>query len=220
MNQLAWSEHYKRKKSRLEYPDEFVVSYLKRHLADYLEEKETLDHTISYNKQAPKKFDFYALDLGCGSGRHTKLLKEFPLFVVGQDYILEILRSVESHVVCAKTEKLPFKNNSFDFILGWGILHYLSSKDLKSVILDIKRILKPGSCFLATVRSLQDTHLKKTLTKGDLKGGQATLYSKKEACDLFSSFTKIRYGYISRQLLGDQEKNENIIAHHIIEAVK
>ena len=216
MDQAVWSKHYRRKKSYLEYPDEFVVSYLKQNLLDHLRKKKASDHAISQVGYTQAGYSCYALDLGCGSGRHTKLLEEFLFFSVGQDHIFDILQSIGSDTVCAQVEKLPFKDNSFDFILGWGVIHYLRSESLGSVVYDIKRILKPGACFLGTVRSIQDTHLKKTLTKGDLKGGKAILFSKTEACDLFSSFSKIRYGHISRQPLGDQ----NIIAHHVIEAIK
>ena len=119
-------------------------------------------------------------------------------------------------MVCARAEALPFQDHSFDLILAWGVLHYLSPRERSQAIMEIHRILKPGAVFLGTLRSRKDTHLKNVLKEGDLKTARATLYSKKRALKCFASFSELRYGYMSRQPLGAK----GTIAHHVIQAVK
>ena len=216
-NQVVWLKHYQREKSHLEYPDEFVVSYTKTYLINHFRQKKSSNQAILSGKKTGRgKKPYYVLDLGCGSGRHIKLFEKSLFYTVGQDYIPDILKPIRSDTVCALAERLPFADNSFDFILAWGVLHYLNSKELKLAILEIKRILKPAALFLGSIRSEQDTHLRKTLSQGDLAGGEALLFSKVEVYDLFSAFSGIRYGYISRQPIGDT----GTIAHHVIEAKK
>ena len=54
-----WQAHYTKKKSELHYPDENLV----RLLASYLKDREAAEVS--------------AADIGCGSGRHLNLLKDF-----------------------------------------------------------------------------------------------------------------------------------------------
>ena len=202
LNHRVWNKHYQRKRSELVYPDEYVVSQL--------------SHIFQKNQ-----YDLSILDLGCGNGRHLNFLQHHSSLSFGQDFIFDMLQkntnlNFKGKLVCAKAENLPFQDNSFDIVLAWGVLHYLSSSETFKAISEIHRVLKPMTFFLGTLRSKRDTHLSWVLKKGDLKTGKAQLYTKKKTIQLFTKFSEIHYGAISRELLG----TEKIISHHVIKAIK
>ena len=199
-NKTAWTIHYEKSKAKLLYPDENVVRYIE----------------VYFRKNPHLLNKLAALDLGCGSGRHLPLLREKTASTIGQDFAENILQNIEPPTVCAPIQKLPYNDNQFDLILAWGVLHYLSKEDLHIAISEIKRVLKKGGVFFGSIRSDQDTHLKKVLIEGDLASGASQLYSKDDVSSMFSSFSMIRTGFMSRIPLGEEE----LIAHHIFEVIK
>ena len=201
-NRTVWDDHYRKKRSKLLYPDETVVRYFSN----------------LFNKVSRK---LTILDLGCGSGRHISFLSQHSATCLGQDFVLEILKkskkvTKEGGFICGKADALPFRTNSFDVVLAWGVLHYLSNTEIQKSIFEIYRVLKSGAPFLGTLRSKRDTHLSWVLKRGDLKSGQVIFYGKKKALKMFKGFSTVRYGSISRQPLD----STHLIAHHVIEAVK
>ncbi len=198
-NYQVWDRHYSREKSDLQYPDENVVRYFSQ-----------------FFKIHDKKHPFI-LDLGCGYGRHTTLLNRYPCKVISQDFVFSVLPN-KNHpfAVSALAEKLPYMDNSFNCVLAWGILHYLSPKQVPISISSIHRVLKDKGVLLATIRAEEDTHITHVINKGDLEEGKVILYTKDMAISLFKNFSKVNYGFIMRQQL----RQEHTIAHHIIEAIK
>lgn len=80
------------------------------------------------------------LDIGCGCGGMTKNIPG----AVGSDISFELLkiakkRSKNEYVV-ADSSKLPFKNNSFDYVVCFGVLHHFP--DISEVAREMKRIAK------------------------------------------------------------------------------
>ncbi len=181
------------------YPDENVVRLLRKPFAHSATQPNTV-----------------ALDLGCGSGRHLPLLAEHFEQVIACDFSRESLRMARAvgEVACAQVvlPELPFAANKFDFILCWGVLHYLEDNAVQSAIEAIYEILKPGAGVFLTLRSDRDTHLAAQLKRGDLAGGHAKLYGKDEALALFAQFTQVDYGFIAREPLGET----GLIAHHML----
>lgn len=196
--QSVWDNHYTRERARQLFPDENVVRLLRK--------KFTTQHD-------------QALDLGTGSGRHLPLLSGHFASVIACDFARESLllaRAEKIQLVQAELPHLPFKAESFDFVLCWGVLHYLAANMLKPAIAGIHAILKPGGSAFLTLRSDHDTHLAMQLARGDLAGGRAQLFTKAEALALFSHFRSIDYGFIARQPLGE----EGVVAHHMLFACK
>ena len=204
LNRNVWDTHYLRDHAQQEYPDENVVRYLKKSFA-----------TSPGNS---------ALDLGTGSGRHLPLLKQCFHRVAACDYSLRALQLTAhkkiDHVVLGRTlsvlPDLPFANESFDFVLCWGVIHYLDSLLHEKAFAEIHRILKLNGTVLTTLRSDQDSHLEKQFSKGDLASGRAKLFSKEEALTLTKPFSNTQYGFILRQPLGESTQ----VAHHILCATK
>lgn len=79
------------------------------------------------------------------------------------------LYNLKSNLQRIDAENLPFKDNYFDIVYSWGVIHH--SEDTEQVVKEIYRILKPGGKFLGMIyhrRSLHAFHLwiKNALLKG------------------------------------------------------
>ena len=199
-NQIVWDNHYGRERARQQYPDENVVRVLKKHYAG-----------AAQNGRA--------LDLGTGSGRHLPVLADHFSSLFAADFSgasLGLLPTGVSAKAQLALPEVPFADASFDFVLCWGVLHYLVAETVPDALSEILRVLKPGGRVFLTLRSDADTHLRRQLQTGDLASGHAQLYSKPDALQLFTGFTETHYGYIARQPLGE----EGLVAHHMIFAQK
>ena len=103
----SWNRHYTREKSILLYPDENLVRMLKNYLNDH---------------DNPNKL--IAVDLGCGSGRHIKLIDELGISkIIGIDISYNALsicsERYNSFLLQAQGDAIPLKDNSID-IVGHG----------------------------------------------------------------------------------------------------
>lgn len=193
-----WNEHYNRVKSKLLFPDENLVRILSK-----IEIKEGK-----------------ALDFGAGSGRHSILLKNFGFQVTALDYSensLSLVKEADSAIetVLAESPPYPFKDNEFDILVSWGVLHYNTNEIIEEMINEYHRILKKNSYLIGTIRADRDTHLGiengKIKTK-DLEGAQAKLFSKEDILSSLRKFNNIQLGYMERTPIG---KLEEVISHWI-----
>ena len=96
------------------------------------------------------------LDAGCSAGWYSKQLADRGAQVTAVDMSPEMVNSTKKllgekvEVRCLDLEdSLPFKNDSFDFIVSSLTLHYL--KDWQSAFAEFSRVLKPGGCFLLSI---------------------------------------------------------------------
>ena len=98
-----------------------------------------------------------AIDVGCGSGRHTFALKKLGCSsVIGVDYGDEGLKVANEIIEKSKIAgitfrkcnvlELPFDDNSFDFAYSNGVVHH--TEDMERGIGEIIRIVKPGGKIL------------------------------------------------------------------------
>ena len=92
-----------------------------------------------------------ALEIGCGNGHGTKLIKKYfnPAFINAVDMDEKMIRiakrknkdaSIEFDVMDAS--RLSFADNTFDAVFDFGIIHHIPNWD--DCILEIYRVLKPG----------------------------------------------------------------------------
>jgi len=65
------------------------------------------------------------LDVGCGDGRITNRLASSYPQVVGVDISKEALKHVQTKVIRASVEHLPFKNRSFDLVMATELIEHL-----------------------------------------------------------------------------------------------
>lgn len=88
------------------------------------------------------------LDIGCASGTLLDILaNKYGICGVGMDITpTSLKKSIKNEnpnkFVLAKAESIPFKENSFDFVVSFGTFEHLD--DVKAAISEVGRVLKKG----------------------------------------------------------------------------
>jgi ubiquinone/menaquinone biosynthesis C-methylase UbiE len=213
MSLHCWNEHYQRDRSRLAYPDENLVRMLTRSLPHDPE-------TIS---------GLAAIDIGCGSGRHLRLLAEYGIqSITGTDYApnsLELARDMpHTELINCDNAHIPVPDQSFDIAVAWGSLHYGSKADTARQIMEIFRILRPGALLFGTLRSFRDTHAAGMLHNAedsasitDIAGAAMCFFTEDELRTLFAPFSSFSYGLMERTPLNERERR---ISHWYYQAAR
>ena len=85
--------------------------------------------------------DSFGLEYACGSGAFSNFIADCQ--IVGLDISMSLLKNSESIIpVQANGEKLPFVNESFDFVICAAALHHIPQ--LNQAISEIYRVIKHG----------------------------------------------------------------------------
>lgn len=111
-----------------------------------------------------KHFD-EILDIGCGYGRHARYLSEDKKFTCNNyygidisEYMLRRMLKVKKEeynffpqadvkLICMAVEKLPFDDNSIDFVFSSSVFIHMDKEKVKNTVLEVGRVLKPGGVF-------------------------------------------------------------------------
>jgi ubiquinone/menaquinone biosynthesis C-methylase UbiE len=96
--------------------------------------------------------DARVLDLCCGSGQSTGILVERAGAVVGLDASPLSLQRAKQNVpdaeyVEAFAEDMPLEDDSFDLVLTNTALHEMQPEQLKQILAQVHRVLKPDGVF-------------------------------------------------------------------------
>ena len=102
--------------------------------------------------------DTQILDLCCGSGQVTRFLVSFSENVTGLDASPLSIQRCQKNVpnatyVKAFAEDMPFADNLFDVVHTSAALHEMQPEQLRKIIAEVYRVLKPGG-----VLTLVDFH--------------------------------------------------------------
>ena len=160
------------------------------------------------------------LEIGCGMGSHSGLLanhaKELTSIDITETAVnttnkrFELFNLNNAKAINIDAEKMPFKDNSFDFIWSWGVIHH--SNDTNKIVKEIYRVLKKGGKSSIMIynknstryyihglyqgifrlkflkyKSLYDVNM--TFTDGYI----ARHYTRKSARNLFKDFKSIKF---------------------------
>lgn len=120
------------------------------------------------------------LEIGCGSGVHTRLLAAAGANVTAVDLTptaVELttqrltLAGLLADVREADAESLPFEDAAFDFVWSWGVIHH--SSDADRALTEIARVLRPGGRLGLMVyhRTSLTYWLNYVLYRGVVRGG-------------------------------------------------
>jgi len=91
------------------------------------------------------------LDFGCGGGWLSKVLSAKGYHIVGIDISTSLIKTATKVApdslgfLIGDCMKLPFRNSTFDLIVGVGILHHL---DLDKALAECHRVLKKNGSIL------------------------------------------------------------------------
>jgi len=97
------------------------------------------------------------LDIGCGSGRWTKLWTDLGAHVVGVDVSVPLLRmnfrdhdgqDSQKHFAAMEAQNLGFESKSFDMASSVTVLQHIPYSEQRQAIHEIVRCVKPGGWIL------------------------------------------------------------------------
>ena len=95
-----------------------------------------------------------ALDVGCGEGRVSRLLKSQGYQVVGADPVVELVsaakdaQSARDYAVCA-AHALPFRDGSFDLVIAYNVL--MDVEDIAPALAEMRRVLRPAGTLIVSI---------------------------------------------------------------------
>jgi SAM-dependent methyltransferase len=123
--------------------------------ADF-EDKELEEIGADYFNLLPRELlagDRVALDVGCGSGRWTRLIAPKFRFVEAVDPSSAVFVAQKNcsslanvRISMASVSNLPFQEDSFDLVFSLGVLHHIpdTADGIKSCV----KMIRPGGYFL------------------------------------------------------------------------
>lgn len=125
------------------------------------------------------------LDVGCGNGVFYPVLADKSINYVGMDISKKLLAlarkkalknkgKAKARFVKGSITKLPFKNNQFDWVCVFAVMHHIPSEELRlRSAQEIWRVLKPGGRVAVTVWNMfSDWAEKKFNISEQLKNNQ------------------------------------------------
>lgn len=136
---------------RLFYPDENVVRFL----------------AARKNNKGNK----VVLDFGCGNGRHSVVMLNMGYDVIAMDYNKECLEAAKKRVneSFRGEDEISFKaiqnggialemeSNSLDYIVAWGSMFYNGREKLKTMLCEMRRILRKDGELFFDIRTQRDS---------------------------------------------------------------
>lgn len=139
-NPAAWEALHQQPRHRLRHPSEHVVRFLS---------------SLGWPSYGA------ALDIGCGSGRHTELLDNGGWGTFAVDASQEACAATRLRVPGAVVERasaqdLPFRAGAFAVALAFGVFYYGTLEDGERAVAELHRVLRPGGKALVCARSARD----------------------------------------------------------------
>jgi len=208
-----WDKHHSER--LLRYPSEDVVRFIIR------------------NWELPQSRNgLRALDLGCGSGRHTVYIAKEGFRVCGTDISAVGLANAEqflrqegasAELKWSALDSIPYEDNFFDVVLAWESIHYGDLGFGRRVGREIFRVLKSGGRLFISFRSREDNHPgEETAERFTFKGIEAGkgllfhLYDRDEALSVLGGLEIV---YVDR-FLWTRNNQSQLNASFMIEARK
>jgi len=120
-------------------------------LRNYLEQR---DVRAYLRRSASRRAIERALDIGCGFGRLTPVLREVAADVVGYERepgLVDIARRLlpDLRFECVATlDALPAASASTQFALAFTVLQHLPDRQAEAVLAEISRVVAPGGHLL------------------------------------------------------------------------
>ncbi|HEX9758664.1 MAG TPA: class I SAM-dependent methyltransferase [Nitrospiria bacterium] len=145
------------------------------------------------------------LDLGCGEGRHTFLFAQKGWRTVGVDYqplALERANKIAKQknirpgfsFVLGDLSHLPFRFQSFDALVDFGVLHHVPRRDTPHYLKTVISLLKSNGFFLLSCFSVKFKHFPGEKRKRNWlihRGHYDRFFKKTDFSKIFGNFFSI-----------------------------
>ena len=186
---IEWANFYKKASAQgieLVWPSETLVRLFKGDYIPYIDK----------NYEGKK-----IIDVGFGMGNNLLFFGTLGMELYGVEVNQEIINIVENKLKkmgynpilkVGSNRNIPFKDNEFDFLVSWNVLHYEDSESkILEALREYRRVLKPkGRIFVSTTgprhKILKEAetlgnHLYKIKRKDDFRRGKIFFYF--DACN-------------------------------------
>jgi len=222
-SQEVWNESYKNKDNFVFYPHEEIIRFISK----YIKKRIGLDE---YVEQNTNNSAIKVLDIGCGIGRHVKLINEFGLDGYGFDLSSESIKVAKEHfskqnikelaekVIVADITNLPYKENEFDFMLSHGVIDSMPFDIAKKGMNELYRVAKNKAKIyidlVASSDSSFDGDFEKIVQNEHENGTIQSYFNQEKIEELIGDKFKILEQYIVNK--EDCLKELNIRRYHIV----
>lgn len=93
------------------------------------------------------------VDLGCGLGWYVQEMNNKGYKIIGLDNSIKAIKIARkkypaSYFIVGNAGRLPFENESLDFVYSINTFHHLLINTQKQAFKEIERVLKPGGYFV------------------------------------------------------------------------
>jgi SAM-dependent methyltransferase len=109
------------------------------------------------------------LNVGIGAGQFERYGIERGLIVSSLDPDDDAVRALRESLSLGdrartgRIEAIPFDDHSFDVVVASEVLEHLEDSELEPALDEVRRVLKPGGCFLGSVPAREDLELSQTV---------------------------------------------------------
>ena len=121
------------------------------------------EKALQFLDDLPLKPEAKVLELGFGGGMTSAKIIERGYSLYGIDISRKLCKLANKvcqninstpkyHFMVGDAEKINFNSNSFDCVIGLGVLHYLESPE--KCLIEIQRVLKPGGFYIVAQRNM------------------------------------------------------------------
>lgn len=213
VNKEIWKKIYASGSFGVSYPNETLIRYVFH----------------SFKKNNGLKL----LDYGFGAGNNLKFLIDFGFDAYGAETVDDAKKIAERKLnpnfdarrlkITAEDKPIPFGDNFFDVVIAWGVLYYNNEENFINALSELKRILKVGGKFIATlcrpndaavVNSERISACERRINK-PVSGQQGAtiivLEDEKKIKSRFNQFNNLRIGYDESRL-----PDEAVSSHWLI----
>ncbi len=140
------------------------------------------------------------LDIGCGNCRNLAYFKNFELF--GIDISRNLLnyakrfceeKGITTRLIQANALALPFKNETFDYVISIATLHHLKDNEITQAVKEMHRVMKENAEAFVT---LWQKNVKEAMLPWEQNGKTYyryyRFYTAEECMKIFSCFRQVR----------------------------
>ena len=135
------------------YYDAIANGYNELYQQEQLHKLSIIKNNIKINKNTK------LLDVGCGTGISSK----FDCLVIGIDPSIKLLKQNENNKVLGIAENIPFKYNSFDYVISITAIHNFNN--IKKSFEEIKSVGKENFVFTILKKSKKFNYIKGLIEK-------------------------------------------------------